>query len=926
MKDRILFISFWGILFSFLFFLGCESVPETPKTEADDIWSLLEKGETDRVRASFLGQTEINARDSRGRTPLHMAADIEDSSMAAFFVSLGAEIDAVDNDGRTPLGISAEKKNGDMAGILVAAGADIHAPMPGGSSPALTGVSGEDAFLAALLNPDSMKAVDGDGRTILHLAALEGKPRAVQTILTAESPFTLRDNEGKTPLDLALGRPDSRDHAECAEQLILAGAYSDSPVFSYFAPAVRVHNYNLRSADGSAPLHAAAREGYTGFVSFLIEKKADVNIKNASGTTPLHEAARSGNLEVMKLLLDEGADVNVQDAKGNTVLHVAIPASVLPEAQTLFLAAGANPNIRDVHGESPLHISVTLNRPGEIFTILLGGGSDVSIRNIDGKTPLYLAIEENRLESVPILLAYGSDIFAADNEGVTPYERALLDKSPLLDMLITPETVQRSDSAGNTLLHITIRNHGSAKTVGFILDQRAGVNIRNREGDTGLHVAVRQNEEESGSLLLSRGADIFAPNAREESPLYLAFHSPGAFREWMITPLTLETRDGLGNSILHYAAQWKLDAYIPYLVRAGAPTESANATGETPLFTAVKFNGVSTVETLLSAGASLHARDSLGNVSLHTAVRWNALQAGGALIDAGININAHNLAGKTPLHEAVKMGIADFSTLLVHRGADLEARDNDGNTPFMEAVMTGFPVQMERLAGFGADPTTRNSRGDTPLHLAVAMERSDLVTLLLDWGAPIHARNARGRTPFLAALSTSPRMVSTLLTKDRIQAPDDDGFSPLTIAVREKAAPEMIRIIIGQGARLNSVDRDGRTPLRLAADENAWDIAKIMADAGADPFIPAGDGKTPAETALAAGETGVRALFSGRGINARDRAGNTILHYAAKEAGAELIVILLELGANKTVRNIAAESPADIALRWNHSEAAILLN
>ncbi|MDR0602476.1 MAG: ankyrin repeat domain-containing protein [Treponema sp.] len=99
-----------------------------------------------------------------------------------------------------------------------------------------------------------------------------------------------------------------------------------------------------------------------------------------------------------------------------------------------------------------------------------------------------------------------------------------------------------------------------------------------------------------------------------------------------------------------------------------------------------------------------------------------------------------------------------------------------------------------------------------------------------------------------------------------------------------------------------------------------------MADAGADPFIPANDGKTPAETALAAGEEGVRALFSGRGINARDSAGNTILHYAAKVEQSKLIALLLELGANKNMKNIASESPADIAVRWNHAEAAALLN
>ncbi|MDR1105085.1 MAG: ankyrin repeat domain-containing protein [Treponema sp.] len=928
MKTRILAVSlFTGIFMcTFLYAGGRKAAPKQAPAEAEDVWTLLEKGDAEKARALFLGQTSVGDRDSRGRTPLHMAAETGDSALASFFISLGAEVDAVDNDGRTPLGISAGKRDGKTAGVFTAAGADIHASMPGGTSPAATAVSSGGAFLRAILDPASVKSTDNNGRTILHIAAAAGSTEAVRIILEGESPLDSKDNGGKNPLDLALERPDSQSHMECAELLILRGARSDLPLFAWFAPAARIINYNIRGADGSAPLHAAAREGYTGFISFLIARKADVNIKNASGTTPLHEAARSGNMRAMELLLDEGAGINAQDAKGNTVLHVAIPEAVHREALSLFLSRGANPNIRDVHGESPLHIAVTLNRGPDIIQTLLGGGADTSIRNIDGKTALYLAIEENREGVVPPLLSYGSDIFAADNAGITPYEKALLDGSPLLEQLVTEETVQKSDSAGNTLLHITIRNHGSAKIAGLILDRRAMVNVRNKEGDTGLHIAARQNEEETGSLLLSRGADIFAPNAREESPLYLAFHSPGTIRKWMITPLTLETRDGLGNSILHYAAQWKLDAYIPYLIQEGAPTEAANATGETPLFTAAKYNGSSTIRVLLAAGASLHARDSLGNSALHTAVRWNAPLAAGSLLDAGSDINAHNLAGETPLHETVRLGIADLETMLIRRGADLEARDNGGNTPFMAAVTGGITSQAERLANHGADPVARNARGDTPLHAAVAMERSDLVTLLLDCGAPIHARNSGGKTPFLMALSLSPRMVSTLLTKDRIYASDDDGSSPLTIAVREKAPASIVKTIIDQGARLNPVDREGRTPLRLASDGSAWELAKLIADAGADPFISANDGRTPAETALSAGEEGVRALFSGRGINARDSAGNTILHYAAKIEKPELVVLLLELGANKNVKNIAAESPADIALRWNHAGTAALLN
>jgi len=70
----------------------------------------------------------------------------------------------------------------------------------------------------------------------------------------------------------------------------------------------------------------------------------------------------------------------------------------------------------------------------------------------------------------------------------------------------------------------------------------------------------------------------------------------------------------------------------------------------------------------------------------------------------------------------------------------------------------------------------------------------------------------------------------------------------------------------------------------------------------------------------------VKALFSGAAINAKDSSGNTALHYAAKQGDASLVSLLISLGVNKAVKNIASESPADIALRWRNNEAAALLN
>jgi ankyrin repeat protein len=915
------------ILLVFLVFLSCAGHPPAlPEDDPDSVWALLDRGEKEKARELFLGQENIHARDSKGRTPLHAAAELGDSDLAAFFITLGAPVDAEDNRGRTALGICAEKDDPATARILVAAGADIHHPQAGGESPARTAVTRGGPFLTALISPESLQSTDGEGRSLLHLAAESGAVSSLEEIIRSDPAINKRDRRGRTALDICFSRTDAKEYAEGAERLVLAGGQSESPLWTYFAPAMGSYNYNIRTADGTAPLHYAAGEGHTGYVQYLLDKGVDLNIKNASGATPLHEAARAGQVSVMAMLLAAGAGSNAQDAKGNAPIHIAMPPDRQREGIALLLSHGANPNLKDEYGDSPLHIIITLNRNVDILLTLLEGGADVSIQNIEGKTPLYVAIQENRNAHIPPLLQYRSDIFAIDNEGLTPLDRALREHSPLLPSIITPETVRQSDNEGNTALHIAVRNNEEPRIITLILDQRAAVNARNKEGDTGLHLAVRQNAAETGELLLSRGADIFALNARSESPLYLAFYSPGGVREWMLNAHTLDVRDGLGNSILHYAAQWRLDAHIPLIVQKGVSTDAINASGETPLFVAVKTDSASTVKAFIDAGAAVSGRDAMGNTALHAAVRWNAPHAAETLIEAGIDINAHALNGKTPLHDAVRLGNSNVESVLLRAGANLEVRDSDGNTPFMEAIMAGSPGSMDQLTNQGADPLVRNGRGDTPLHIAVAMERSDLVSPLLGWGASIHAKNALARSPFQIALTASPRMVSTLLTKDRINAADDEGHSPLHIAILNDAAPGTIKTIIDLGGRVSAVDAGGRTPLRMAVDRGNWEAAGMLAEAGADPFAAAGDGKTPAELAIVAGQTAVRALFSGGTLSARDRAGNTVLHYAAQYGAPNVVSLLLQLGADKAAKNYAAEGPADIARRWNRTETAALLS
>ena len=75
---------------------------------------------------------DVNARNDKGATPLHCAAN---PKMAKLLASLGADLNAATNEGDTPLiALAAEPESGDVMAILVKLGADVHARNARGQS------------------------------------------------------------------------------------------------------------------------------------------------------------------------------------------------------------------------------------------------------------------------------------------------------------------------------------------------------------------------------------------------------------------------------------------------------------------------------------------------------------------------------------------------------------------------------------------------------------------------------------------------------------------------------------------------------------------------------------------------------------------------------------------------------------------------
>ncbi|XP_031565360.1 ankyrin repeat domain-containing protein 27-like [Actinia tenebrosa] len=403
--------------------------------------------------------------------------------------------------------------------------------------------------------------------------------------------------------------------------------------------------------------------------------------------------------------------------------------------------------------------------------------------------------------------------------------------------------------------------------------------------------------------------------------------------------VTVFSRDDMGRTVLHVAAEYGHTNLIYSLIHKGAVVNAMDYHGSTPLHMACLRGHSKVVLILLHYKADANAPDNDGNTALHLCAANGHEPCCKSLIYADMHqhvlkINVANENGDTPLHLAARWGYVELVDLLLETGASVEARNKNKQTPLecatnqqvSESLLDVTASNIEKDTGFlNLLPEKTSSKS-----LQIPSNRQKRTSLA---GSPANSLEREESKEVYAFLRTivdgDIEMVRFRLNLDEEDEEDggeeqckseEDLCHPLCQCEKCIKWQKLTQRSLERSVHVNCANEDGNTALHVAAVRGYTDITNLLLRHGANPNVKnTRKQQTPLHLACQYNhqEVAESLLKYQSKVNVKDYKGNTPLHFCCVNGNLAPALVLLEHKPNVDAQNDRGNTPLHEAARWN---------
>ena len=541
-----------------------------------------------------------------------------------------------------------------------------------------------------------------------------------------------------------------------------------------------------------------------------------------------------------------------------------------------------------VPADSPIADAAMRNDSDAVYD-LLEQGEDVNAAQGDGMTALHWAAENGDIAMVEVLLSAGANFNSTTRLGsYAPLHLAskMGHGEVIRTLLGNGQDPNIAAISGMTPLHYAAAS-GSADAVDVLVGYGAQINAREDDGkQTPLMFAAALNRIRVVEVLTRHGADLEAYSKVVDMRVRGKMDRvAGDRRNEVISAFRQQTAGG-DPSWRPNTGQVQTAVKAANAVLEQGPEAFAEAE-EGELLDGAVAAGVSSFEDLVGGHG--------GFTALVHAVREGHLESAQALLDAGANINAVTKGdSSSPLLMAMINGHFDLGLFLVSQGADVNLASVAGTTPLYAVLNVHWAPKarypqpgaqkqqnsdyletMETLLKEGANPNVRlkkhiwymgytfdqlrvNTTGATPFWRAAYGTDVSAMKLLVSYGAESGLATmkvpGRRRGPVREDLSGLAPLADCDPAVYPIHAASGVGYGESFAGQAHRHVPDgwmpSIRYLVEElGADVNARDANGFSPVHHAAARGDNELILYLVEKGADVTLVGRSGQTTVDMA-----------------------------------------------------------------------------